>query len=59
MNKYNQSALSNKGRRAIFEEAKQGGVIIQRKSTSGEVLDEFVMTELKKSKEDKGSDRSN
>ena len=59
MKKYNQSALSNKGRRAIFEEAKQGGVIIQRKSTSGEVLDEFVMTELKKSKEDKSSDRSN
>jgi hypothetical protein len=43
MKKYNQSALSAKGRRVIFEEAKKGGVIIQRKSTSGEVLDEFVM----------------
>ena len=43
MKTYNQSALSAKGRRVIFEEAKKGGVIIQRKSTSGEVLDEFVM----------------
>ena len=43
MKKYNQSALSAKGRRVIFEEAKKGGVIIQRKSTSGEVLDEFIL----------------
>ena len=48
MKKYNQSALSNKGRRKIFEEAKKGGVIIQRKSTSGEVLDEFILREKKK-----------
>jgi len=48
MKKYNQSALSNKGRRAIFEEAKQGGVIIQRKTTSGEVIDEFILKEKKK-----------
>lgn len=43
MKKFNQSALSNKGRRVIFEEAKKDGVIIQRKSTSGEVLDEFIL----------------
>ena len=43
MKKYNQSALSNKGRRAIFEEAKQGGVIIQQKTTAGEVVSELVM----------------
>ena len=48
MKAYNQSALSAKGRRVIFEEAKKGGVIIQRKSTSGEVLDEFVLKEKKK-----------
>jgi hypothetical protein len=45
--KYNQSALSAKGRRVIFEEAKKNGVIIQQKSTSGEVLCEFILTELK------------
>lgn len=43
MNKYNQSALSNKGRRKIFEEAKQGGVIIQQKTTAGEVVGELVL----------------
>ena len=48
MKKYNQSALSAKGRRVIFEEAKKNGVIIQRKSTSGEVLDEFILKEKKK-----------
>ena len=48
MRKYNQSALSAKGRREIFEEAKLNGVIIQRKSTSGEVLDEFILKEKKK-----------
>jgi hypothetical protein len=46
--KYNQSALSAKGRRVIFEEAKKNGVIIQQKSTSGEVLCEFILKEKKK-----------
>ena len=46
MKTYNQSALSAKGRRVIFEEAKKGGVIIQRKSTSGEVLDEFALVPM-------------
>lgn len=45
MNKYNQSALSNKGRRKIFEEAKNGGVIIQQKTTAGEVVGEFVLVQ--------------
>jgi hypothetical protein len=44
--KYNQSALSAKGRRVIFEESKLDGVIIQRKSTSGEVLDEFLLVHI-------------
>ena len=48
LKKYNQSALSARGRRVIFEEAKKNGVIIQRKSTSGEVLDEFILKEKKK-----------
>ena len=43
MKKYNQSALSNKGRRKIFEEAKKGGVIIQQKTTAGEVVCELVV----------------
>jgi len=48
MNKYNQSALSNKGRRAIFEEAKQGGVIIQQKTTAGEVVSELALVSMDK-----------
>lgn len=46
MNKYNQSALSNKGRRKIFEEAKNGGVIIQQKTTASEVVGELVLIPL-------------
>jgi hypothetical protein len=42
MKTFNASDLAHK-RTEIFEAAKSGGAILQRKNTNGDVLDEFVM----------------
>ena len=44
MKTYKSSALSNKGRAKIFEEAKANGVIIQECNTNGDVRCEYVLT---------------
>jgi hypothetical protein len=42
MKTFNASDMAHK-RTEIFEAAKSGGAIIQKKNTNGEVLEEFVM----------------
>ncbi len=43
MKTYSASDLGSHKRTEIFEAAKSDGVIIQKKNTNGEVLEEFVM----------------
>ena len=45
MKTFNASDMAHK-RTEIFEAAKDGGAIIQKKNTNGVVLDEFVLTKL-------------
>jgi hypothetical protein len=43
MKKYNVSDLSNTKRREVLEEARKSPVLIQRKNTNGELLEEFIL----------------
>ena len=48
MKTFNASDMAHK-RTEIFEAAREEGVIIQKKNTNGEVLEEFVMKKFKRS----------
>ena len=43
MKTYSASDLGSHKRTEVFEAAKEGGVIIQKRGTNGKPLDEFVM----------------
>ena len=49
MKAFNASLLGSHKRTEIFEAAKDGGAIIQRKNTNGTVLEEFVLLQADRS----------
>lgn len=52
MKTYSASDLGSHKRTEVFEAAKEGGVIIQKKNTNGVVMEEFVLLEAGRFKVD-------